>query len=122
MGFGSRVRPLLLRVGRLKTRIARRVAILAGGQVVWTDERTALRDWLIRNAPSLAELHEAAVLMLYAHNPLLPGRSRLVAHAVREVRNRLPDAVAGKTVAKQLQYQPRYTAPLAVFTVLRSSG
>lgn len=104
MAFGSRVRRLLLRFGRLRTWVARRGAILAGGQVVWTGERTALRDWLSRNAASLAQLYEGAVVMLYVHDPLLPGWSRLVAHAGREIRNRLPDAVAGKKVAKQLQY------------------
>ena len=79
----------------------------AGGQVVWTGERTALREWLTRNAKSLAELYEGAVVILYEHDPLLPGWSRLVAHAVREVRNRLPDAVAGKKVGERLDYPSR---------------
>src|SRR5712692_1930710 len=107
MAFGSHVRALLLRVGRLKTWVARRVAMPAGGQVVWTGERTALREWLTRNAKSLAELYEGAVVILYEHDPLLPGWSRLVAHAVREVRNRLPDAVAGKKVGERLDYPSR---------------
>ena len=58
---------------------------------------------LQRNAPSLAELYEGAVTLLY--NPL-PGHVRFIAHAVREIRNRLPDAIAGPTKEKRpLQYK-----------------
>jgi hypothetical protein len=74
---------------------------MADGKVVWTAERLELRDWLRRNGASLAELYEGTVMMLYLHDPLLPGWSRLVGHAVREIRNRLPDTVAGKEVSKK---------------------
>jgi hypothetical protein len=76
-------------------------------QPVWTPDRTELREWFHRNAGSLAELYVGAVTILYIHNPITPGWSRLVAHAVREIRNRLPDEVAGKKIATQLQYKPR---------------
>ena len=52
-----------------------------------------LLAWLRRNAPSLAELYEGAVYLIF-ENPL-PGRIRFVGHAVREIRNRLPDAISG---------------------------
>src|SRR5579862_3363825 len=71
----------------------------------WTSDRNEIRDWLDHKAPSLAELYAGAVILLYA-NPL-PGRVRFVAHAVREIRNRLPDAVAGPTKNQGLQYKNR---------------
>jgi len=74
----------------------------------WTTDRDQIRAWLQRNAPSLAELYEGAVLLLYA-NPL-PGRVRFIAHAVREIRNRLPDAIAGPTKSRRLDYTSRIDA------------
>jgi hypothetical protein len=41
----------------------------------------------------LAELYGGVVDLLYASKP--PGVGRFVAHAVREIRNRLPDAIPG---------------------------
>jgi hypothetical protein len=58
-----------------------------------------------RNAPSLAELYEGAVTLLYA-NPV-PGHVRFVAHAVREIRNRLPDTIAGPSTKQRLDYTSR---------------
>lgn len=55
--------------------------------------RQEILAWLNRNAPSLAELYQGAVQMLY-ETPL-PGRVRFVSHAVREIGNRLPEAIAG---------------------------
>lgn len=68
---------------------------------MWTADRIQLRDWLRRNGASLAELYEGTVMILYLQDPLLPGWSRLVAHAVREIRNQLPDTVAGREVSKK---------------------
>lgn len=45
--------------------------------------------------------------MLYVHRTPMPGWSRLVGHSVREIRNRLPDAVAERRVSKQVQYVQR---------------
>lgn len=60
-------------------------------------ERDALRgaiyDWLARKAPSLADLYVSAFHLTYSLP--LPGRARLVAHAVREICNALPTYVAG---------------------------
>ena len=47
--------------------------------------------WMQRNAPSLAELYEGSVLMLQHRSP---GHVRLIAHSVREIRNRLPEYVS----------------------------
>jgi hypothetical protein len=50
----------------------------------WTPRRRELREWLRRNAPSLAELYEGAVSLLF--DVPIPGYTRFVAHAVREIR------------------------------------
>lgn len=57
----------------------------------WTSQRIELRDWFRRNAASLGELYEASLIMIYDGN--FPGRTRFIAHAVREIRNRLPDVI-----------------------------
>src|SRR5438270_1585735 len=74
----------------------------------WTESRKEILAWLKRNAPSLAELYEGAVLILYQHS--LPGRTRFIGHAVREIRNRLPDAVSGATRRQRLDYTNRVAA------------
>jgi hypothetical protein len=67
-------------------------------------ERSALQrdllEWLRgdeRRLP-LAQLYEGALLMLERHQP--PGWSRFVAHAVREICNRLPDLIVGDSAAR----------------------
>src|SRR5262249_17939537 len=52
----------------------------------WTPERLELKAWLTRNAPSLAELYEGAICLLFEHR--LPGYTRFVTHAAREIANR----------------------------------
>jgi hypothetical protein len=70
----------------------------------WTFERTRLRNWLGRNAPALEELYVGAVEMLF--NQPVSGFTRFAAHAVREIRNRLPDVVAGP-VGKRFDWKQR---------------
>ena len=74
-------------------------------ETCWTRERLELKAWLTRNAPSLAELYEGAVRLLFELR--LPGYSRFVAHAVREIGNGLPSAISGSTSRKQLPYKDR---------------
>jgi len=59
----------------------------------WTPMRLEILAWLRRNAPSLAELYEGAVQMVYETS--FPGRVRFVSHAVREIGNRLPEVISG---------------------------
>lgn len=59
----------------------------------WTKPRLELRTWFQKDAPSLGKLYEGALIIF--HCPTFPGRIRLVSHAVREIRNRLPDYIAG---------------------------
>lgn len=68
----------------------------------WTSRRLELLRWLELNAPVLAPVYAAAVQM--AMDETFPGRVWFVAHAIREIRNRLPDALAGETVDSRTEY------------------
>jgi len=72
----------------------------------WMCYRKELRAWFGRNAPSLGELYEGALRILFSEIPF-PGRVRFVAHAVREIRNRLPDVIVGTKQNQSLQYKNR---------------
>lgn len=69
----------------------------------WTPQRIELCTWFTRNAPSLGELYAGALEMVFRED--FPGRVRFVSHAVREIRNRLPDVIAGPERGTQLQYK-----------------
>jgi len=71
----------------------------------WTASRRDLRAWLRRDAPSLAELYEGAVVLLF--DVTVPGYTRFVSHAVREIRNRLPDITSGTKSGGYLNYKAR---------------
>ncbi|MEO7860432.1 MAG: hypothetical protein ABIU05_08300 [Nitrospirales bacterium] len=60
----------------------------------WTPQRLELKKWLGNKTPGLAEVYEGAVMMVYEHP--VPGRVKFIAHAIREIGNRLPDYWAGK--------------------------
>lgn len=79
------------------------VPLVAGPDNYWTSRRLELLRWLELNAPVLAPVYIAAVQM--AMDEAFPGRVWFVAHAIREIRNRLPDALAGETVASRTQYR-----------------
>jgi hypothetical protein len=74
----------------------------------WTKPRLEMRAWFQRHAPSLGELYEGALKMVI--DGKLPGRTRFVAHAVREIRNRLPDVIAGTITGGRVQYPGRLDA------------
>jgi hypothetical protein len=63
--------------------------------------RAAIHVWLVRRAPSLGDLYLGALQLAY--NVELPGRVRLVAHAVREICNSLPTYIAGAK-GERVQY------------------
>jgi hypothetical protein len=69
-----------------------------------SSDQLELLAWLRRNAPSLAELYEGAVLLLQ-NRP--PAHVRLIAHCVREVRNRLPGYVSKVESGGPLSYKGR---------------
>ena len=78
---------------------------LKANSTYWTPRRAELHAWMSRQALSLAELYEGAVRLIY-DNPL-PGRVRFVSHAVREIRNRLPEIISGVRAGGGLQYKNR---------------
>ena len=65
--------------------------------------QTKIFDWFRQVEPRLAELYEGAARLIADQS--FPGRGRLICHAVREIRNRLPDAVAGKGTSNLLDYR-----------------
>ena len=71
-------------------------------EAIWTSRRRTIREWLETNAPQLAEMYAGALRLL--HNTELPAQPRFVAHAVREICNRLPDAVNGPEESSRVQY------------------
>ncbi len=66
-------------------------------------ERAELQDWLDRTAPNLTPLYLAALRM--AMDGGFPGRVHFIAHAIREIRNRLPDALNGDIERTQVDYR-----------------
>jgi len=71
----------------------------------WTPTRLDLQAWLQRNAPSLAELYEGSVKLIY--DVPIPGWVCFVSHAVREIGNRLPEIVSGIKNQSRLDYKTR---------------
>jgi hypothetical protein len=71
----------------------------------WTRSRRELVEWLTSLNPSVAELYQGAVELLFARP--VPGFARFVSHAVREIRNRLPQEVSGLNSAGRLDYTSR---------------
>jgi hypothetical protein len=57
-------------------------------------------EWLKEQDECLGELYEAAVRMV--EDDSFPGRKRLICHAVREIRNRLPEVVGAKGIKKRV--------------------
>ena len=81
------------------------MAILPNSLSAWTPDRSRLREWFGQEAPSLGELYVGCVEMLYVQP--VAGFTRFVAHAVRDIRNRLPDIVAGREGGGQFQWKNR---------------
>jgi hypothetical protein len=72
----------------------------------WTLERQRIKDWLAQESPSLSQLYEGAVLILFELRP--PGYHVFVAHAVREIGNGLEFILFGVRSRPRLDY----TGPL----------
>ena len=77
----------------------------------WDPERAGLHGWLDRKAPHLAPLYLAGLRM--AMDEGFPGRVHFIAHAIREIRNRLPDALDGALELPKSKY-PKYVGRLYV--------
>ena len=74
-----------------------------GGEVNWTKQRLEIYLWFQRNAPSLGELYAGALKMIFENS--FPGRTRFIAHAVREIRNRLPEVISGEKNRPTFQWK-----------------
>jgi len=66
--------------------------------------QSELIHWFNSKSKSLGELYEGAVHLMN-RNPPIPGHTRFIAHAVREIINRLPDAIAGSSGTGPLNYK-----------------
>ena len=69
----------------------------------WKPERIALLGWLEGNAPALAPLYRGALLLAISDS--FPGRVHFIAHAIREIRNRLPSALGTKVKRRDAGYE-----------------
>lgn len=61
----------------------------------WTKPRLRLLGWLQQEAPAVADFFGGAVELAYGRS--IPGWTRFVCHAIREIGNRLPDIILGPT-------------------------
>ncbi|MHC4647741.1 MAG: hypothetical protein ACYTBJ_19925 [Planctomycetota bacterium] len=71
--------------------------------VVMDEGQRRILQWLRDVDAGLAELYEGCVRMIKDRS--FGGRERFICHAVREIRNRLPEAVAGKHAVERLEYK-----------------
>ena len=70
--------------------------------VPWSPHQLRIFRWLCSEAPALAPVYEAAVRM--ARDLGFPGRVWFMAHALRDIRNRLPNAIAGPEKHSNTEY------------------
>lgn len=73
------------------------------GESWWKPERVALVGWLNRYAPALAPLYVGALRLAVLDS--FPGRVHFIAHAIREICNRLPGALGPKVKSKRAGYE-----------------
>jgi hypothetical protein len=71
-------------------------------EILMEDYQRDILKWLGGQEPGLAEVYGGAVRMMT--DKTFPGRGRFICHAVREIRNRLADAVAGRGEVRRLDY------------------
>ncbi|MFH1263166.1 MAG: hypothetical protein V1495_06970 [Pseudomonadota bacterium] len=83
-------------------------------------KRKAVVSWLCKqNAEHLSELYRAAVVLF--DNESFPGRFRLIAHAVREIRNRLPDILSQVENSERFEVSKRVSHLVKTWDNLRVS-
>lgn len=74
-----------------------------GAESWWTPQRVELLDFFEENAPALAPLYRGALSLAMLDS--FPGRVHFVAHAIREIRNRLPGALGPKVARRDASYE-----------------
>jgi len=68
-----------------------------------TPQRVELLRWFDAHAPALAPLYKGALRLALGDG--LPGRVHFIAHAIREIRNRLPGALGSKVKQHKADYE-----------------
>jgi hypothetical protein len=58
-------------------------------------DQERITEWLSERAPQLADVYQAAIRLL--GDATFPGRQHLICHAGRDIGNRVPDVIAGRT-------------------------
>ena len=66
-------------------------------------ERIELLGWLENNAPALAPIYRGALALAMFDS--FPGRTNFIAHAIREIRNRLPGALGPRVARRDADYE-----------------
>ena len=66
-------------------------------------ERVELLGWLETNAPALAPLYRGALALAMFGS--FPGRAHFIAHAIREIKNRLPGALGPRVARRDAGYE-----------------
>ena len=74
-----------------------------GDSESFTSQRIELLGWLDTHAPALTPLYRGTLFL--AMRDSFPGRAHFVAHAIREVRNRLPGALGSKVARQDAGYE-----------------
>jgi hypothetical protein len=69
----------------------------------WTPARKSIYAWLNEQACPLAELYKGAVCLIFERP--IPGKLRFVSHAIREIRNRLPNYISNEKSNERLDYK-----------------
>ena len=79
----------------------------------WPAKRRELLNWFRANAASLAEAYEGAVVMLL--DDRFPGRVHFIAHAVRDISDRLIYVLDPQKPASRVQYEQDVTEIAALW-------
>ena len=74
-----------------------------GNTAIWTSQRLELLRWLATYAPALAPLYRGAVSIAMLDS--FPGRVHFIAHAIREIRDRLPGALGPRVQRRDAGYE-----------------
>ncbi len=66
-----------------------------------TPEQEKIAEWFCDEAPPLGELYKAAVRLL--EDRTFPARTHFICHAAREIGNRVPEVIAGRTKFQRVE-------------------
>lgn len=95
-------------------------------QAYWTSRRQEIHAWLQEQSSSLAELYQGAVSLMFEPQ-VIPGRVKFISHAVREIRNRLPNETSSylrysEEIDQLISYWKNHDLPLEEIEITISGG